>query len=132
VVEINGTPYTLCLLDTNAVSEIVKWPLREGRAFIERFAYGAGGGPTAIPCISPFTIIELRESPTVLDRFAEVFGVLPSAVLKGYTQLYKEEVELYATSLRPDPMLLAPSALRAARRVAQGRRPDRLQRPDCC
>ena len=110
MVELNGTSYSLCLLDTNAVSEIVKWPAREGAAFFQNIAYGSAGGPPTLPCISPFTILELRDSPTVLDRYADVFGVLPSVVLNGWDPLWREEMGRYHTQERLNPVLVAPSA----------------------
>ena len=33
----SGTTYRLCLLDTNAISEIVKYPKVEGDVFLKKF-----------------------------------------------------------------------------------------------
>ena len=104
MLQINGTDYRLCLLDTNAVSEMLKnrepafrnyltWSLRDDR-------------PTFVPAFSLFTIIELRQSPAVYEQFTDVFSTVPCLLLKSREQLLEEEIRLY-----PDPSALDPSLL---------------------
>ena len=90
MLQINGTDYRLCLLDTNAVSEMLKnrepafrnyltWSLRDDR-------------PTFVPAFSLFTIIELRQSPAVYEQFTDVFSTVPCLLLKSREQLLEEEI----------------------------------------
>lgn len=92
----------LCLLDTNAVSEMVNHPEGAGRNFLS----WAMQSLQHVPCFSPFTLLELRQSPSVFKRFIEMFRVLPCVLLKGYDQLFEEEIETY-----PDPRGIDPCAL---------------------
>jgi hypothetical protein len=87
--------YPLCLVDTNALSEMAK---DESGALMRHFLEWATDGPTMIPCFSPFTLLELRRSPTVLKQVVERFAQLPAAMVKGYVDLLEEERSAY-----PDP-----------------------------
>lgn len=91
---LNGTDYRLCLLDTNAVSEMVKHPESLGHFL----TWSLGERPVFIPCFSPFTLLELRRNSEVYARFTERFGALPCVLLKSHEQLLEEETRCY-----PDP-----------------------------
>lgn len=99
---LNGTEYRLCLLDTNAVSEMVKHPESLGNFL----AWSLGEQPVFIPCLSPFTLLELRRNSEVYARFTERFGPLPCVLLKSHEQLLEEETRCY-----PDPSTIDPSLL---------------------
>lgn len=100
MIELNGNQYGLCLVDTNAASEMSKYPAREFRNFLE---WSLTDKPTMIPCFSMFTIMELRRKPTVYEQFLETFSPFPIAILKSHEQLLAEEVDSY-----PNPMVINP------------------------
>lgn len=94
--------YRLCLLDTNAVSEMAKRPDQEFRHFL---AWQQASG-IVIPCASPFTIIELRRRPEVYRAFLELFGKFPFALVHAYESLLQEELRLYPETSHVQPILL--------------------------
>ncbi|MFN2593697.1 MAG: hypothetical protein ABR579_02270 [Actinomycetota bacterium] len=99
---VGGTDYPLCLLDTLAVSAMVKEP-----EVLDRFySWAMTPTPCFVPCFSPFTLIELRRSPNVFRQFIEMFHPRPCVLLKGYDWLLQDEVEAY-----PDPSGIDPCAL---------------------
>lgn len=70
---INGNSYRLCLLDTNAVSEMVKHPL----VLRHFFTWSLSTEPIFVPCYSIFTLLELRQNAGVYERFIKGFGPPP-------------------------------------------------------
>ncbi len=106
MIVLNGTQYRLCLLDTNALSEMLKDPKGALRNFLLRF--GQSGW---IAAYSAFTLFELNQWDGLLDSFVEHFSFLPSILLKGHEQLHAEELREYPHPSRIDPALLAPSAI---------------------
>jgi hypothetical protein len=92
--------YKLCLLDTNAVSAMLKD--REGmfKCYLE---WSEATRPMHVPSFSMFTVLELRQSPAVYEQFLEVFDLIPCVLLKSFDQLVAEEVVAY-----PDPSEINP------------------------
>jgi hypothetical protein len=84
---VSGNAYKICLLDTNAISEIVKRPAVEGRGFIERFPPG-----TYAPCFTAYTLVELRRNADVYDRFLQFFGVYPCFVTAPHELILQAEL----------------------------------------
>jgi hypothetical protein len=97
---LGDTDYKLCLLDTNAVSAVVKNADREFRHYVE---WSLGMTPIHVPSCSLFTVLELGRSPAVYEKFTEVFNVVPCILLKSHHQLLEDEVHLY-----PDPSAVDP------------------------
>ena len=108
MIEMNGTPYSLCLLDTNALSEMAKHPERELRNFLE---WSLRSSPKVIACFTPFSIIEIRRRPSVYRKFLDSFSRFPCAMLKGHEELLHEEVLAYSSNALISPMSLAFSAI---------------------
>jgi hypothetical protein len=94
--------HPVCLLDTMAVSEMVKRPDGMFRHFLE----WSHDGPTLIPCFTVYTLMELRRLPDLFLQFIERFDGYPCGMAKGYLELMEEEAESY-----PDPSQIEPSAL---------------------
>lgn len=84
----NGSTYKLCLLDTNALSEIVKYPKNEGRGFVESFS-----PKEFVPCFTAYNLIELRRQSDVYNKFIEFFSVYPSLIMKPFQLILQKEVE---------------------------------------
>lgn len=95
--------YPLCLLDTNAVSAMLK---NRDREFAHYLAWSESTTPMFVPAFSLFTIIELRRSPAVYRAFLEVFSVIPCVVVKSLDQLIAEEVAAYPDPTGIDPCLV--------------------------
>ncbi|HSJ85825.1 MAG TPA: hypothetical protein VK909_01360, partial [Anaerolineales bacterium] len=90
MVVINGTQYKLCLLDTNAVSEMIKNRNSEFQKFLNNlFREGF------VPSFSLFSIIELRQRQDLFSEFLDIFSVFPSVILKGHQQMLEEEIKNY-------------------------------------
>jgi len=83
----NGSTYKLCLLDTNALSEIVKYPTVEGRGYIEHFP------PTDyVPCFTVYNLVELRRNSDIFQKFIKFFSIYPSFITKPFQIILNEEV----------------------------------------
>jgi hypothetical protein len=101
---VGDTEYPLCLLDTMAISEMVKRPEGALRHFYE---WAMASKPCFVPCFSPFTLIELRRKPALFDKFIEQFHPLPCVLLKGYEWLLEDEILAYPNPSKIDPCALA-------------------------
>jgi len=98
----NGSNYKLCLLDTNALSEIVKHPTREGRGYIELFPPNE-----YVPCFTVYNLIELRRRPDVYNKFISFFGVYPSFICKPFQLILESEIEVKGRAKVNDILLRA-------------------------
>jgi len=107
VIELNGSSYRLCLIDTNIVSEMLKRPQQEFANFLTKYV-----GAQCIPCFSIWTLLELRESRNLFPPFLEYFSVIPCAIIKSHEQLLEGEVAVYSTQHDVDPILFAATPLR--------------------
>ncbi len=83
-----GNTYKLCLLDTNAISEIVKHPSREGRGFIIKYPPSSYA-----PCLTIYNLIELRRNQNVFNQYVNFFSIYPHFLLKPFLFILEEEVE---------------------------------------
>jgi hypothetical protein len=72
--------YPLCLLDTMAVSEMVKRPQSAFRHFLD---WSHAGQTPFVPCFTVYTLIELRRKPEHFQQFIEQFSSLPLRVAQG-------------------------------------------------
>ena len=102
MITLNGHPYKLCLIDTNAASEMVKRPDPIMRHFFEAIKPNE-----YIPCFSIFTILELREKDDVYKRFLETFSVFPCLILKSLDQLFQDELTAYPDYKKVSPILIS-------------------------
>lgn len=82
----SGNKYRLCLLDTNALSEIIKNPLNEGRGFVEKCS-----PKDHVPCITIYNLIELRRKAELFQQYIKFFSHYPGFLLKPVEVLLKEE-----------------------------------------
>ena len=90
------TKYRLCLLDTNAMSEMV---LRPEGMFLHFLEWAVQDDkPTYIPCFTVYTVFDLRRKPQLFARFIRHFSPFACVMLRGYNDLLNEEVAHY-----PDP-----------------------------
>ena len=120
MLQINGTDYRLCLLDTNAVSDMLK---DRKRAFSNYLTWSLSGpAPVAVPCFSLFTILELRQSLLVYGEFTDVFQTVPCLFLKSREMILEDEIRLY-----PNPSTVDPSILAFAGPLAQAGLADVLE-----
>lgn len=100
---VGDTQYPLCLLDTMAVSEMVKRPAGAFGRFLD---WSTEVQPQFVPCFTVYTLIELRRKPDLFERFIEHFHPFPCVLLKGYAQFIEEEAAAY-----PDPTGIDPCSL---------------------
>lgn len=98
------TDYPMCLLDTMAVSEMVKADDSPVMRHFHEWAWGSS--PAVVPCFTVYTLMELRQWDGLFERFIERFAPWPCAMVKGYATLLEEEVAAY-----PDPSVIDPCAI---------------------
>ena len=102
----SGRTYRLLLLDTNALSEVVKRPDVERLGLLTIVA-----SEPAAPCFTPYSLAELYDAPDVFEAFIDLFSQVPAFVTKPWTMIVEEELELYGSEDVPQPMLNAFSPL---------------------
>ena len=101
---VGDTNYPLCLLDTMAVSDLVKRP---DEALPNYYEWAMSADPGFIPCFTIYTLMELRRRPELFAQFIERFRHLPCVLLKGYAHLLEEEVAAYPHPAGIDPCAVA-------------------------
>jgi hypothetical protein len=105
MLRIVGKEYPLCILDTMAVSEMVKRPEQTFRHFLE---WSHSAKPYQfVPCFTVYTLMEIRRKPELFAAFVEHFHPFPCVMLKGYLEFLTEEVASYPDPSRIDPCSLA-------------------------
>lgn len=82
----SGNIYRLCLLDTNALSEILKNPSKEGRGFIENYDLSSH-----VPCLTIYNLIELRRKPELFEAYCDLFSLHSHFLLKPYQRIWQAE-----------------------------------------
>lgn len=92
---ISGNEYQLCLLDTNAISEIVKNRSVEGAGFIRNFPPSSHA-----PCITVYNIIELRRNKRAYNEFLKMFSIYPLVLTKPQELILDEEIRVFDTDER--------------------------------
>ncbi len=98
----NGSTYKLCLLDTNALSEIVKQPSNEGRGYIERFP------PSEyVPCFTVYNLFEIRSVSEVFRKFVAFFQIYPSFLARPFQQILDTEIAAKGRPAANDILLQA-------------------------
>lgn len=100
--EINGTKYKLGLLDTCILSEILENLNSERDSFFKKFISTT---PIVIPCITAWSIFELRPKPKLYKKFIELFSVIPFCLLKTPDHLLRDEYKFYPNYTKIDPVL---------------------------
>jgi len=99
-IDLNGTIYKLCLLDTNAISEMVKRPSQEFRHFTDLTL-----PKFYLPCFSVFSVLELRQRQDLYEKFLDLFSIYPCFILKSHMQLMREEMNNYPNPTGITPVL---------------------------
>lgn len=94
--------YKLCLLDTNAISELLRNKLTIGKNIATKFL-----NEGYLFCYAIQTIGELLKAPDIFDEFFEYINILPSFLLKNYNQLLDDEIKSYPAYNLEKPFLFA-------------------------
>ena len=97
----SGRTYRLVLLDTNALSEIVKNPDVEGAGFLSMMSE-----PIA-PCFTPYNLAELYASKDVFDAFIELFRHVPIFMTFPWEMVFDQEIAHYEGGGTVNPLLNA-------------------------
>ncbi len=97
---VSGSTYKLCLLDTNAISEIVKYPNVEGEVFKRKFLVDGG----YVPCITIYNIIEIRRKSKVYKKFLNSFSAIPFFLLKPFQLILNDEIQSIQNGKRMIPI----------------------------
>jgi hypothetical protein len=86
----SGNTYQLVLLDTNALSVIVKNKKKEGLGFVTKF-----DASSYVPCFTVYNLIEIRRNEKAYESFMKFFAIYPSFILKPGDIILKDEVAAY-------------------------------------
>lgn len=98
--------YELCLMDTCAVSEMLKRKAPYCSNLLQS-VYERGRG---ILCFTVQTIAELKQAPHLYTEFCKAFDVIPSLLLKNFHAILAEEVKAYEEGIAVDPVVLPMSS----------------------
>lgn len=90
MIQFDGKAYKLVQLDTNALSNVVKAKDDFLKILMNKYS-----SEQCFFSYSPFSILEIKKSEFLYKRFCELFSLVPSFLLKGYYQLWNEEITLY-------------------------------------
>lgn len=98
----SGQTYDLTLLDTNALSEIVKRPEQERLGFLKFL-----GSRSIAPCFTPYNLAELYQAPEVLERFLDLFSEIPVFMTYPWEMVLDREMQLLDGGEPVNPLLNA-------------------------
>lgn len=101
MIELNGKQYKACLFDTNIISNAVKNKNGELSQFVNLLI-----ARDFVPCVSVFTILEIRRQDALYKKFLETFSSMPFIFIKSDQQLFIEEIENYHNNSQVSPYLL--------------------------
>lgn len=90
MIQFDGKSYKLVQLDTNALSNVLKAKDDFLKILMDKYSFGQ-----YFFSYSPFSILEIKKNKFLYKRFCELFSIVPSFLLKGYHQLWGEEIALY-------------------------------------
>ena len=93
-----NNPSSMCLIDTCIISEILKNKKNERNLFVNFSLTNK-----VIPCISIFSIFELRKTKNLFEQFIDFFNGYPLYILQAPLILFEEEVHCY-----PNPLMVEP------------------------
>ena len=97
--ELNGTVKSLALLDTGIVSEAINDRMGERNALVQLMT-----GEDVIPCISIWSIMELRGREDLYADFLELFSNIPLHLVWSPRDLLDEELKAYPDPSKVDPI----------------------------
>ncbi len=97
---IKGTEYKLCLLDSCIISEILKNRKEEGKNFVQLFLQNH-----YVPCISIWSILELRKSRNLFNQFLDFLSIFPFFLTKSPIDIFTDEIKFYPQSSKVEPIL---------------------------
>jgi len=109
MVEINNNKYKLGLLDTCIISQILSNPLSEMQAFFKKITESDS---MILPCVTMWSVLELRSRVEHYQKFIEFFSVIPFCMLKTPDAILADEFMHYPYWNKIDPILFAFSLLR--------------------
>ena len=109
MIEINNNSYKLGLLDTCIISEILNNPLDEMQSFFKKITETDS---MILPCITMWSVLELRSRVELYQKFKEFFSVIPFCMLKTPDAILNDEFNNYPYWNKINPILFSFSMLR--------------------
>ncbi len=107
MITVGDNSYKLLQLDTNALSNILKEENSKLTILMNSFPFNK-----YVICYSPFTLLEISRSKYLLERFCQIFSIVPSFILKGYEHLRDEEIDNYYINQKIIGVLFSPFDIR--------------------
>ena len=107
MININNRNYNLCLLDSNALSNLLSNPTNWFKYIESAF------GLNTIIGYSIFTLAELRKRPELFSLYIDTFSKanFPSVILDGHESISIKEIDKYDVIDNINPIVLAPFAI---------------------
>lgn len=100
--DFNGTSYRLGLLDTCILGKILSRPDDERQGFFNLFF---DPKPFIVPCVTIWSVLELRQKQELYNTFIEFFSLIPFCMLKTPDLLLEDEYKYYPFFNKIDPVL---------------------------
>lgn len=109
MIKINNNNYKLGLLDTCIISEILNNTLDEMQSFFSKITKSDS---MILPCVTMWSVLELRSRVEHYQKFIEFFSVIPFCMLKTPDAILNDEFQHYPYWNKVDPILFSFSMLR--------------------
>jgi hypothetical protein len=100
--DINGTLYKLGLIDTGIISELVNNHYDERNSLVKLMI-----SEPILPCISIWSILEIRERIDIYDTFLELFSLVPFLLIESPYHILQDEIKNYPDPTKVDPVATA-------------------------
>lgn len=109
MIRLKGNEYQLLLLDTNALSDILKEPKKWISFLNDNFDISK-----TILSYSIFSLSEIYKSKPLFSEYLTFFSVYPSVILDGYDSIFKKEIASYRKQNKEiNPIVIAPFVIRS-------------------
>jgi len=107
MIKVNNNEYKLLLLDTNALSDLLK----NRKGWIEYINREFSISKSVI-CYSVFSLSELSKNKVLFDEYLQFFSIYPSLILDGHEAIFNKELSIYGNpSKELNPITITPYAI---------------------
>lgn len=109
MIRLKGNEYQLLLLDTNALSDILKEPKKWISFLNDNFDISK-----TILSYSIFSLSEIYKSKPLFSEYLTFFSIYPSVILDGYDSIFKKEIASYRKQNKEiNPIVIAPFLIKS-------------------
>lgn len=107
MIKVNDNEYKLLLLDTNALSDLLK----NTKGWIE-YINKVFSISKSVICYSVFSLSELSKNKVIFNDYLKFFSIFPSLILDGHEAIFNKELSIYSNpSKEVNPITITPYAI---------------------